>query len=137
MAQATQTSDKQYLDQYGDKLNDSTKRAKWISSTDEHEEHPGQTLATRNHDVIKQWAEARGAVPSGIQGSEHDGHPGVLRFDFPGYDQKSSGRLQDVGWDKWFQAFDERELVFLYQEHLKNGNDSNFFRFDNPNRENA
>jgi hypothetical protein len=32
----------------------SEQRARSIHSTSEHEEHPGQTLATRNHDVIFQ-----------------------------------------------------------------------------------
>jgi len=135
MAQMTRTDDKTYLQQYGDQLNDTTRRAKWIGSTGEHEDHPGQTLATRDHDVIQQWAEERGAVPAGIEGSEHAGRPGVLRLDFPGYEQQQSGRLRSVDWNKWFESFDQRDLVFLYQEHLKNGNQSNFFKFDSPHRE--
>jgi hypothetical protein len=116
------------------KLSESTKRAKWIDNTNDHEDHPGQTLATRNHDVIKQWAEERKAVPATVPGTEHDGRPGVLRFNFPGYGGKD---LEEISWDDWFKPFDERNLVFLFQEHLKNGNQSNFFRMDNPDREDA
>jgi hypothetical protein len=126
--------DKKFLKQVGDKLSASTRRAKWISGQDQHQDHKGQSLATRNHDVIKQWAEERNAVPATVPGTEHENRLGVLRFNFPGY---GGGNLQEVSWDQWFATFDERNLVFLYQENLKNGNQSNFFRFDNPFRENA
>lgn len=105
---------------------------KMIKALDEHEEHPGQSLATKSHEVIQKWAEERQAEPATLPGSEHAGHPGVLRFDFPGYGGQS---LEKISWDDWFRAFDERDLTFIYQEHLKNGNLSNFFLFDNPNRE--
>lgn len=132
MAQMTRVSDQDYLKKYKDQLNSSTQHAKWISGPGEHEDHPGQTLATRDHETIIRWAEERRAVPATIEGTEHEGRPGVLRFDFAGY---GGGRLHDIDWDSWFQTFDVRELVFLYQEHLKNGNQSNFFKFDNPHRE--
>ena len=130
MAQ-TKTKDN-FLKEHGNKLSDSTKRAQWIDSTDEHEDHPGATLATRDHDVIKQWAEERKAVPSTVPGTEHGDHLGVLRFNFPGY---GGDNLQEVSWDEWFRTFDDRKLVFLYQEHKSDGNQSNFFRFDSPFRE--
>ena len=57
----------------------------------------------------------------------------MLRFDFPGYDE--GGKLEEIGWDDWFETFDARDLVFVYQEHLKNGNQSNFFKMDSPHRE--
>jgi hypothetical protein len=114
----------------------STQRALWIESSDQHAERPGQTLATRDHDVIRQWAEERGAVPATISGTEHDGRPGVLRFDFPNFG-RSGGRLRQVDWDEWFETFDARNLVFLFQEQMKRGNQSNFFRLDSPDREDA
>lgn len=126
--------DEKFLKEHGDELSRSTKYAKWIHGTNEHQDHDGQTLATRSHDVIKQWAEERGGKPSTVPGTEHGDHLGVLRFDFPGYGGKN---LQEVSWDDWFKTFDDRNLVFLYQEHLKNGNQSNFFRLDNPEREDA
>jgi hypothetical protein len=115
-------------------LSRSTERAKSVNSPDEHEDHPGQTLATRNHDVIRQWAEARGATPATVPGTEHDDRPGVLTFDFPGY---GGERLRHISWDQWFRTFDERTLVFLFQEHLKNGRPSNHFNLDSPEREAA
>jgi hypothetical protein len=128
----TATNDQRFLEEHQDKLSDSTLRAKWISSPDEHEDRNGQTLATRNHDVIKQWAETRKATPATVPGTEHDGRPGVLRFDFPGYGGQD---LQKIDWDRWFETFDTRQLVFVYQEHKSNGNESNFFHFDSPFRE--
>jgi len=35
--------------------------ARGINRAEEHEDHPGETLVTRDHDVIRRWAEARGA----------------------------------------------------------------------------
>lgn len=110
----------------------STRRALWIESPEQHAERSGQTLATRNHDVIRQWAEERGAVPATVPGTERDGRPGVLRFDFPDF---GGARLRAVDWDEWFETFDERRLVFLFQEQMKSGSQSNFFRLDSPDRE--
>jgi hypothetical protein len=105
---------------------------KEINSPKEHEDYEGQTLATRDHDVIKRWAQERDAVAATVPGTEHDGHPGVLRFDFPGYGGQD---LQHISWEDWFRAFDARNLTFKFQEHKKDGNQSNFFQFDNPDRE--
>jgi hypothetical protein len=113
-------------------LSRSAQRAKWIHSPDEHEDRPGQTLATRNHDVICRWAEERGANPATVSNTEHGGRAGVLRFDFPGFGGEN---LEEIEWEEWFKPFDERRLVFLYQEHKANGDTSNFFRLDNPSRE--
>src|ERR671926_146884 len=44
---------------------------KWIRSVDEHEDYPGQTLVTDDPEVIRAWAEKRGAIPSSVPGSEH------------------------------------------------------------------
>jgi hypothetical protein len=58
----------------------------------------------------------------------------VLRFDFP---RSGGGDLEEISWDDWFETFDERGLNFIYQEHRKDGNQSNFFRLENPDREDA
>lgn len=114
----------------------STRDAQWIGSPDEHESHPGRSLATRSHEVIKRWAEARNAVPATIEGTEHEGRPGVLRFDFLGWDQSPrDSKLRHISWDEWFRSFDERELVFIFQEHTKSGRMSNFYHLDSPERE--
>jgi len=103
----------------------SLKYSKWIDSPDDHEDRNGQSLATRNHDVIRHWAEARKAVPSTVGKNERPGGAGVLRIDFPGYGGK---RLKKVDWNEWFETFDKRKLVFLYQEHKRDGSPSTFFK---------
>jgi len=122
--------DDKFVKEHGDELSRSTQHAKWIHSTDDHEDHTGQTLATRNPDVIRQWADERKAQPATTPGGDTE-RPRVLRFDFPGYDRE----LQAISWDAWLRTFAERDLVFLYQEHMKAGNQSNFFRLDSPHRE--
>jgi len=105
-----------------------------IHGPDEHEERPGRSLVTTDHQVIRRWAEERGARPATVPGTEHDGRPGVLRFDFPGY---GGGDLREISWDEWFTTFEERELNFIYQEHRKDGSPSNFFRLEGPERAGA
>lgn len=112
----------------------SLRYAQEITSPEDEPERAGRSLVTTNHEVIKKWAEERGAVPATVQGSEHAGHLGVLRFDFPPGD---SDRLRQVSWDEWFATFDERRLNFIYQEERSDGRQSNFFRLENPQREDA
>jgi len=125
-------ANKEYLQKYGENLSYTTKHAKWINTPDEHEDYPGQALVTRNKEVIHQWAEERKAKPATVPGTEHNQRPGVLRFDFPGYGGRE---LQKISWAEWFKSFDSRELVFMFQENLKNGRQSNFFHMDSPFRE--
>ena len=123
--------DRKFIAKYRDGLTDTTLRAKWIHSPDERPDHDGQTLATRSHEVIRAWAEARGARPATVPGTEHDGLPGVLRFDFG---EPTEG-LQEIDWDTFFEAFDRRNLVFVFQETTQDGKQSKFFIFDSPDRQ--
>jgi hypothetical protein len=120
------------LKKYEAQLSPSTRRARWVSKAGDTSGRDGQTLATRSHAVIQQWAEERGGVPATVPTKRTVDRPRVLRIDFPDY---SEGRLQQIHWRDWFRAFDERELVFLFQETTKDGNQSNFFRLDSPHRE--
>ncbi|RJL30086.1 Rho termination factor N-terminal domain-containing protein [Bailinhaonella thermotolerans] len=106
-----------------------------IRSPGQEPDRPGRSLVTTSHEVIKQWAEERGATPATVEGTSHDDHLGVLRFDFPGYG--GGGRLRHVSWDEWFHTFDERGLNFIYQETKTDGTQSNFFRLEHPRREDA
>jgi len=45
--------------------------------------------------------------------------------------------LTEITWDEWFKPFDERQLVFIYQDRESDGSQSNFFRLDSPEREDA
>lgn len=122
--------DERYLHEHGDRLSASVRHAKWIHGPDDQPERDGQTLATRNLDVIRAWAQARGASPATTPDGDAE-RPRVLRFDFPGYDRE----LQPVSWEAWGDTFSSRDLVFLYQETLSSGRQSNFFRLDSPERE--
>lgn len=95
-------------------------------------QQPGRFLVTRNHEVIRRWAEQRGARPATMPGSEYDGRLGVLRFDFPGY---GGAVLRAVGWDEWFATFDARRLMFRYQERRADGGPSNFNRLEQSHRD--
>jgi hypothetical protein len=99
------------------------KYSKWINSPSQHAERKGQSLATKSHDVIRQWAEERKAKPTTVEGQKDN--PRVLRMDFPGY---GGDNLVEISWDDWFKTFDDRDVVFIYQEQLRSGDQSNFFK---------
>jgi hypothetical protein len=117
----------------GEQTSRSLKYSQEITSLDDDPERQGRSLATTSHEVIRRWAEDRDAVPATVEGTEHGDHLGVLRFDFGG----DSENLRHVSWDEWFATFDARNLNFLYQEERKDGNQSNFFRLESPDREDA
>jgi hypothetical protein len=106
-------------------------RVKWISSRAEHEDYPGQTLRTDDHEVIQTWAEERGAIPASVPGIRFQGRRGLLRLDFP---NRGDRGLEHIDWDVWFDAFDARKLEFVFQEHARDGSRSNFFQLDVPER---
>jgi hypothetical protein len=112
----------------GSETSKSLKYSQEVTSPDEDPERPGRSLATTHHQVIKEWAEARGATPATVEGTEHGDHLGVLRFDFGG----GSDNLRHVSWDEWFDTFDARKLNFIYQEERSDGRQSNFFRLESP-----
>ena len=118
---------------WGEESSTSLKYAQEVTSPEDEPERDGRSLATTNHEVIKQWAQERGGVPAAVAGTEHGKSLGVPRFDFGGDDEN----LRHVSWQEWFDTFDERELNFLYQQQRSDGRQSNFFRLENPHREDA
>jgi hypothetical protein len=68
-----------------------------------------------------------------VEGTDHGDRLGVLRFDLTG----DTDKLCHVSWDEGFRTFDERRLNFTYQEQRKDGNESNFFILESPDREDA
>ncbi len=126
--------DLDFIKKHGSQLSPSIMRAKWIHNPNEHEDRKGQTLVTRSPEVVKHWAEERKATPATVPGTEHGNQLGVLRFDFPGFGGRN---LQQVSWDQWLDTFKKRNLVFIFQEHKRSGEMSNFFRFDSPQRQDA
>jgi hypothetical protein len=82
------------------------------------------TRTTQDHEEIRRWAEERGGKPSHVKrtGSQED--IGILRLDFPGY--SGADTLEEIGWEQWFEKFDDRNLALLYQEETAGGERSNF-----------
>jgi hypothetical protein len=97
--------------------------------TTDRPEPAGRSLVTTDHEVIRRWAQARGAVPATVAGTHYDGQMGVLQFEFPGY---PGDRLIEVSWAEWFEAFDKRRLNFVYPERPSSGERSNFFELEDP-----
>ena len=83
-----------------------------------------QGHVTTDHDEIRRWAEERGGKPSCVRGTGGGDDVGLLRIDFPGYSGEKS--LQHVGWNEFFEKFDEQGLALLYQEETAKGERSNF-----------
>ncbi len=90
----------------------------------------GQSKVTTDHETIRKWIEDRGGKPASVKRTEGDDDPGLLRVDFPGYG-RDEGRhsLEEISWDDFFQKFDEKQLAFLYQDEMKSGQPSRFFKF--------
>jgi hypothetical protein len=117
----------------GPESSKSLKYSQEVTSTEDEPEREGRSLVTTHHEVIRQWAEDRDGVPATVEGTEHGDHLGVLRIDFGGENDK----LRHVSWEEWFETFDSRQLNFIYQEQRSDGQQSNFFRLENPGREDA
>jgi hypothetical protein len=83
-----------------------------------------EAKTTTNHDEIRKWAEARGGKPSRVR---NGGDGGVLRIDFG----EPEDELEEIGWDKFFEIFDENDLAFLYQDKTKDGGTSRFNKLVN------
>jgi hypothetical protein len=87
----------------------------------------GSSRKTTDHAEIKKWVEARGGRPARVKTTGHNGDPGLLRIDFPGYGTRDT--LEEISWEEFFEKFDSKQLAFLYQETLKSGQESRFFKF--------
>jgi len=85
-------------------------------------EHLSKT--TTDHEEIRRWAEARKATPACVRGTGGKKDVGLLRLDFPGYSGADS--LEHIGWDEFFEKFDENNLALVYQEKTASGEVSNF-----------
>lgn len=98
-----------------------------------HHTHPrdrpsrSASRTTTDHEMIRRWAEARGGKPSAVKDTESPDDVGILRIDFPGY--SGAGSLEEIGWDEFFDKFEDAKLALVYQEETADGQRSNFNRF--------
>lgn len=86
-----------------------------------------ESKITTNHDEIKKWVEARKGKPASVKNTaKNNEEVGLLRIDFPGYSGKDT--LEEITWEEFFKKFEESNLAFLYQEEVKGGGESRFFK---------
>ena len=83
-----------------------------------------ESKTTTNHDDIREWVEERGGNPARVKGTEKGNSAGVLRIDYPGFTGEDT--LEAITWEEFFQAFEENNLAFLYQDETKDGKESRF-----------
>ncbi|PZF80313.1 hypothetical protein [Jiangella anatolica] len=88
-------------------------------------DHAGQTLITRDHEVIRRWAESRDATPIGNADGTTVAPPGTLGLALPG-DPGGDG----LSWEQWFESFDRHDLRFAYRETEADGTASTFWAID-------
>jgi DUF2934 family protein len=80
-----------------------------------------KAITTRDHDVIRQWADRHQATPATGIATESgpatvrvsDGGA-VVRFNFP-----AAARFRPISWEEWFALFDQRRLTFVYEEDVE------------------
>jgi len=82
---------------------------------------------TQDHEEIRHWAEARGAVPAEVSSTHgKKDEPGVLRFCFPNAKGRNNQSLNEISWDDFFDKFDSNNLELVFQEKTASGQRSNF-----------
>jgi len=79
---------------------------------------------TTNHDDIRKWVEARGGKPATVKRTGGKEDAGILRIEF-----QDRENLEEISWDEFFEKFDRNHLAFLFQDRLKSGDESRFFKF--------
>jgi hypothetical protein len=90
---------------------------------------------TQDHDEIRRWAEARGAVPAEVASTHRKNEPGILRFEFPKAPHHKDENLRQISWDEFFKKFNENNLELVYQEKTAEGKASNFNKLVHPEEE--
>ena len=76
-----------------------------------------EAKTTTDLDEIRRWVESRGGKPAAVRETGSGGDPGILRINFenePGGDDDQE--LEEISWEEWYQAFEENNLAFLYQD---------------------
>jgi hypothetical protein len=85
-----------------------------------------ESKVTTDHDEIRRWVEERGGHPAEVKATE------LLRIDYPGFSGEDS--LEEISWEEFFDAFEENNLAFLYQEKTKDGGKSRFSKLVDRDR---
>ena len=80
---------------------------------------------TRDPEEIQKWAEERGGKPAHVKTTESGEDIGILRIEFPGFGDREAS-LEPITWEEFFEKFNDRDLVLIYQEETAEGEKSNF-----------
>jgi len=83
-----------------------------------------ESKQTTDHDEIRNWVEERGGKPARVKNTAKGEAGGLLRIDYPGFSGEDS--LEVITWAEFFEAFEENNLAFLYQDETKDGKESRF-----------
>jgi hypothetical protein len=103
-----------------------------LVTADNELRHPEIAVAaTRDHDLIRRWADRRHAVPATGEttgtGQANvrvtDGDAGI-RFNFPG-----AGLFRPIAWDEWFDNFETHELIFVFERDRAGHTPAGRYRF--------
>ncbi len=90
-----------------------------------------ESKITTDHEQILEWVEKRDGRPAMVNGTQKKiNQKGLLRINFPGY---SEDNLEEISWNKFFKTFDEKDLVFLFQDTKPNGELSYFCKIVSKN----
>lgn len=87
---------------------------------------------TQDHNEIRKWAEARGAIPAEVTSTHNKNEPGILRFCFPNTVGRNDDNLREISWEDFFEKFDSSHLELVYQEKTADGERSNFNKLVHP-----
>ena len=75
---------------------------------------------TTDHEEIKKWVKEHNGKPAMIMVPEADDEAEGIRIDFPGKSDEvllSEARPSvEVDWDRFFDIFEKKELVFVYKK---------------------
>ncbi len=83
-----------------------------------------EAQVTTDHEEIQNWVEERGGSPARVKNTAKGGSGGLLRIDYPGFSGEDT--LEKISWEEFFEAFDENNLAFLYQDETSDGKQSRF-----------
>ena len=71
------------------------------------------TIATTNHEEIKEWAETRKARPVQVLRYRDETVPERVRFRFP---KDKYTDEEDLSWEEFFEIFDQSRLEFVFED---------------------
>ena len=87
----------------------------------------GKTYKTRDAEVIRRWAAARGGQPAIMPAPEPtDTTAAVPCIRFPAH---AYANASSISWEELFDRMRQEGLVFVYQEKTTSGSPSRFCRF--------